>query len=374
MNKVKVRNSNLELYRIIVMLFIVAHHYVVNSGLTNIGGPIISNPTSRKSLFLLLFGAWGKTGINCFVLITGYFLCKSQITLKKFLKLLLQVMFYKILINTIFWVSSYEPLTVEGLFKVLVPIRTVGTGFTAAYLIFFLFIPFLNILVNNMNEKQHILLLALVSFTYVFLGTLPFFSITMNYVSWFMVLYIIASYIRMYPKKIFDNAKVWGWVSLVFIVIASISVLVCAYISKLLDCPLWYYFVQDSNTALAVLVGVSTFLFFKNLKMKHHPLINRISATCFGVLLIHANGDTMRRWLWQDVLDNVGMYNSSILFLHSILSVLGVFVICSIIDMARIKFIETPFLNRFDKEYDRLCLWFNQKKAYILRKLNIKED
>lgn len=29
----KQRNSNLELYRIIVMLAIVAHHYVVNSGL-----------------------------------------------------------------------------------------------------------------------------------------------------------------------------------------------------------------------------------------------------------------------------------------------------------------------------------------------------
>lgn len=374
MNKVKVRNSNLELYRIIVMILIVAHHYVVNSGLTSLYGPISINPTSEKSLFLLLFGAWGKTGINCFVLITGYFMCKSQITLKKFLKLILQVMFYRILINTVFWISSYEPLTIEGLLKSLVPIRTIGTGFTAAYLIFFLFIPFLNILVNNMNEKQHILLLALLSFTYVFLGTVPFFSITMNYVSWFMVLYIIASYIRIYPKKIFDNAKVWGWGSLIFIIIAALSVIICAYISKLLNRSLWYFFVQDSNTILAVLVGVSTFLFFKSLKMKHHPLINRISATCFGVLLIHANSDTMRRWLWQDALNNVGMYDSSVLWIHSILSVLGVFVICSIIDMIRIKFVETPFFNLYDKVYDRLCLWFNQKEAYILRKLHIKED
>ena len=31
--QIKQRNSNLELYRIIVMLLIVAHHYVVNSGL-----------------------------------------------------------------------------------------------------------------------------------------------------------------------------------------------------------------------------------------------------------------------------------------------------------------------------------------------------
>ena len=64
------------------MLLIVAHHFVVNSGLLE---PIYDNPTSKTSLFLLLFGAWGKTGINCFVLITGYFMCTSQISLKKFL-------------------------------------------------------------------------------------------------------------------------------------------------------------------------------------------------------------------------------------------------------------------------------------------------
>ena len=231
----------------------------------------------------------------------------------------------------------------------LIPIRTLATGFTAAYLIFFLFIPFLNILVNNMNEKQHILLLGLVSFTYIFLGTVPFFSVTMNYVSWFMVLYIIASYIRIYPKKIFDNTKLWGWLSVMFIIIASLSVVVCAYISKIINASVWYYFVQDSNTLLAVLIGVTSFLFFKNIKMKYSPSINKISATCFGVLLIHANSATMRRWLWEDVLNNVGMYNSEMLIFHAILSVLGVFVICSIIDALRIKLIETPFLKWYDK-------------------------
>lgn len=262
MSKIKLRDSNLELYRIIVMMLIIAHHYVVNSGLTSLGGPISANPTSARSLFLLFFGAWGKTGINCFVLITGYFMCKSQITLKKFLKLFLQVMFYKILINSIFWILSYEPLTIQGLAKALIPIRTLGKGFPAAYLLFFLFIPFLNILVNNMNEKQHILLLILLSFTYIFLGTVPFFSVTMNYVSWFMVLYIISSYIRLYPKKIFSNGKMWGWICLLLIIIASLSLVVCAYISKITDKSLWYYFVQDSNTLLAVLIGVTSFLFF----------------------------------------------------------------------------------------------------------------
>lgn len=348
MSKTKLRDSNLELYRIIVMLLIVAHHYVVNSGLTSLGGPISSDPTSARSLFLLLFGAWGKVGINCFVLITGYFMCKSQITLKKFMKLFLQILFYRIVIGLAFLISSYEPLTLSGILNMLVPIRTVSTGFTSAFLLFFLFIPFLNILVNNMSEKQHIILIGLVSFTYIFLGTVPLFSVTMNYVSWFMVLYIISSYIRIYPKKIFENTKIWGWASLICIIIASLSVIVCAYISKAIGKSLWYYFVTDSNTLLAVLIGVSTFLFFKNTKIKYSPFINKVSATCFGVFLIHANSDAMRRWLWKDVLNNVGMYSSDFLILHAVSSVICVFVVCSIIDMIRIKLIETPIFKRFN--------------------------
>lgn len=53
----KVRDSNLELFRIITMLLIVAHHYVVNSGLLDVNGPILSNSFSCDSLFLLIVGA-----------------------------------------------------------------------------------------------------------------------------------------------------------------------------------------------------------------------------------------------------------------------------------------------------------------------------
>ena len=85
----KERSSNIELFRIITMILIVAHHYVVNSGVVQAvltGNDIMS----FNSQFLLLFGWGGKTGINCFVLITGYFMCTSNISLKKFLKLFLE--------------------------------------------------------------------------------------------------------------------------------------------------------------------------------------------------------------------------------------------------------------------------------------------
>ena len=87
------RDSNLELFRCITMLLIVAHHYVVNSGLLASDGPVWENSCSWRSQFLLIFGAWGKTGINCFVLITGYYMCKSEITARKYFRLLAEIYF-----------------------------------------------------------------------------------------------------------------------------------------------------------------------------------------------------------------------------------------------------------------------------------------
>ena len=49
----KERNSNIELYRIFLMLLIIAHHYVVNSGLMdNIYGDIFSIKSSFMAVLL----------------------------------------------------------------------------------------------------------------------------------------------------------------------------------------------------------------------------------------------------------------------------------------------------------------------------------
>lgn len=118
----KQRSSNLELYRIICMLMIVAHHFVVCSGLTAQGGPLSSGTISPNSLYLRLFGMWGKVGINCFMMITGYFMCTSQITIRKYLKLLLQIYFYNILFYVIFSIVGYETLSFNRILNLLVPI------------------------------------------------------------------------------------------------------------------------------------------------------------------------------------------------------------------------------------------------------------
>ena len=72
--------------------------------------------------------------------------------------------------------------------------------------------------------------------------------------------------------------------------------------------------------------------------------------TTFGVLLIHANSDVMRQFLWKDFLKNMSFYNSNKLCIHAVCSILGVYCTCVIIDLLRIKFIETPFLKLLEKK------------------------
>lgn len=50
------RNSNIELYRIVLMLIIIAHHYVVNSGIMD--SITKQNALNYKSIFSSVFG-WG---------------------------------------------------------------------------------------------------------------------------------------------------------------------------------------------------------------------------------------------------------------------------------------------------------------------------
>lgn len=339
----KARNSNLELYRIIVMLLIVAHHYVVNSGLMDV---MQETPFSGRSIFFYLFGAWGKTGINCFLMITGYFMCTSQITVRKFLKLLFEVEFYKIAIYAIFLLSGYETFSVSGCIKSIVPMLSLTDGFVSCFLVFYLCIPFLNILVHNMDRRMHGLLMLLGLFIYTVHGTLPGMSVSMNYVSWFCVLYFIASYIRLYLTNMLSNVK-WGGYAGLCVLVSSISIVLALWISARMGKHIYQYrLVSDSNALMAVATAVTSFMFFKNLKIPYNKYINTIGASTFGVLLIHANSDTMRRWLWKDVVDCVEHYTDELFWLYPVVAVFLIFTICVVIDILRIRFVERPFFEK----------------------------
>ena len=124
-----------------------------------------------------------------------------------------------------------------------------------------------------------------------------------------------------------------------------------------------YLLVQDSNTFLALTNGITSFMWFKSMKIRHFKWINTIAASAFGVLLIHANSNTMRQWLWKDTVDCVGHFDTPYYSLYAIGCVLAIYALCTLIDYIRIKTIETPLLNATEKA----CYWVRDKFVKVER-------
>ena len=103
-------------------------------------------------------------------------------------------------------------------------------------------------------------------------------------------------------------------------------------------------------TNFLLCVAVSSFLWFKGLGIPYNKWINLVGGSTFGVLLIHANSDAMRTWLWRDLIDCVGHYSLPIidLVLYSTGTVCIIFTVCILIDRLRIKMVEVPFFRWYD--------------------------
>ena len=164
-----------------------------------------------------------------------------------------------------------------------------------------------------------------------------------------MTLYFVAAYIRLYPWDWMKNNRICGSLLLTGLFVTIISILMDDLGGEEYY---GYYLVGDANMALAFFIGLFAFLFFNNLELGYNKFINGIAATTFGVLCIHANSDAMRTLIWKNILDVSSEYDDSLLGLiaHAGLSLIGVFVICSSIDMLRIHYIEKPLLGWLEKK------------------------
>lgn len=331
-----VRSSNLELLRIIAMLAIVSTHYNYC-----ISDDLMWEYKDQQGVFHWMLSSYGKTGINIFMLISGYFMCTKEITLNKYIKLLAQIYFYNILIGTIFIISGDIPLSMKSLFDIVFPFRTIHQDyFITDFLLFYPLMPFVRVLVTNINKKQHLSLIGIFTLIYV-VYNLPGFSSPVNPIGWFVFIFVIASYIRFYGFPLLEHNKIhWGMLSLISIA----CILVCV----------WYFCKTGKYEPLrltrslhypgSVIVSLSVFMYFKNLKLKYNKYINVMGGATFGILLIHSNSEAMRYFLFTKVIDTREIFMDQN-YIIPILYIISIFMVCSVIEIIRQKTIERPMLN-----------------------------
>lgn len=344
----KVRSSNIELLRIVCMFFVVARHFVGQSGVEELYDYSLA-PTANM-LWMQFWGMWGKTMINAFVLITGYFMCTGCLTKHRLMKIAFPMVFWHFAIYFLFLLFGCESASPVALFKVCTHFfGAINKGFSVSFFWFYLGIPFYNLLLKSLDRKTHALLAGLLCLQFTVASTFFFNTGAFNHTFWYMTLYFVGSYIRLYPMSWMSKNRICVPILLGCIGIAHLEVIVADYAVAygFTKSIFEYWLVCDSDKLLALVIGVLLFLTFKNLKVGQSRIVNTIASTTFGILLIHSSSSAIRKFLWIDLFDVAGHYGLSTckLVAFSVGAVACVYVVCSALEFLRIRLLEKPIMK-----------------------------
>ncbi|MCQ2514398.1 MAG: acyltransferase [Ruminococcus sp.] len=343
----KGRNSNFELLRIICMLLIIMHHLALH-GQHDFGEYIYAELSVRE----LLLG--GKIGVNCFVMISGYFLAGSSFKLKKIAKPYLQVFFWSAICLIFVYSTGYIEPEYKTTLSSLVPFTFGSYWFATTYLILCILAPFINTLIRNISKRQYqgllVFLTVLWCVSYTSVCRKPGFS----EVGWFIFIYMIAAYIRLYPSAFTEKCLLNFVLAAVCLIIAGFLM----YADLMWNFRIGFIY-EDSNFKTLYqenylpifFASIFIFLGFKNLKLGCIKPINLIATASFGVYLIHDN-KLISDILWNQWIVTI-QYSDSIAFGYGIFWAVVIYAVCAVLDMVRLFLFEKPVFYIWDRIEDK---------------------
>lgn len=338
------RGSNYELMRIISMFMIVCWHVFLNGANIGSGGENI------MTIYYLL-RAIMVVHVNSFVLVSGYFQCKSKFKMSKLLSLNNSVWFYKVVI-LIGAIILGERVTKITIIRNVFPLDLENYWFIKIYLMLYILSPYLNRLIENIGKKEHKRLVLILFFMFSLISTCTgqealYGTVNSGYsLASFMFLYLLGAYFRKYPIKntyfgkrfslslqkliLFCGFFIIALINFSFNIV-SLRLLNGGSVSKYIGNIINIAFVQYDNP-LVVIQSVMYFLFFGYLSF-NSKIINKISATTFGVYLIHEN--LFLRYNMYKVLKFPAVVTSKTIFIRVFIVSLIIFIICSVIEYIR---------------------------------------
>ncbi len=352
-NSNKERYLNFDIYKIVCMLLIIAHHFLKHGSYWNVTS---ANDSGFNYYLEAIIGTLFVISVNGYVMITGYFGSKTKFRFKKVLQLIGVGVFYALLCY--FWALGLGLIKFE--FKqffyqifFLVNKDFWFFWFLKIYLILYLVSPFLNKILEHSTKKQlywlcfGILLFCLLCSNFEYekiLGTNNGFSFV-----WFCMLYLIAGTIRKCDVKM----KTWvaALVSLALFAIIFTLHLHPEYCeSKYIIYGFGFKGVTllnpDYSNILVVLFSISMFLLFKNIKLKttnKNHVISLLASCTLGVYLLHEHPLT-RSYIFRNIFRTTQYAAGSGSALYLLLFIVLLFAVGVIIDLIRKIVVKIMFL------------------------------
>lgn len=273
----KTRDSNIELMRLICLIMITIHHRIV---FTISKVPIILDGQGEIDYLTainIIVNAFCYIGVNCFVLISGYY--GINLKWKKLYGLCVACTFY-MLIRNLLVAGGIIDDNFFSIRNLLMPLTSNTYWFITDYVILCLLSPILNKAIQNLKKKEFLLILFAFTIANIYFGYgfLKYNSNGHN-VSQFVYLYLIAAYIRRYVKIQEINRNY----SLYIYILASLAFGILSIISHYYHIPKFRSFAY--NNPLLLVSSISFLLYMLSFRFQNN-IINWMASSALAIYLI----------------------------------------------------------------------------------------
>ena len=302
------RQISLEILRILCMLFIIVGHVGGRSGIESFSS----------------FATIAPHAVNCFILISGYFLITSKFKIERVLRVILETIFYTFTITIILYLLGKA--STQDIAKSIMPFAPTKFSywFVNKYLAVILLSPFICNVCATINKRQYqILLVTLLLIGSSLIIVFPFGELFGNGFSllWMTTVFITGGYLRLHAPQF----RYWGLTTLGLLLLYNI----CNIYGQGKIC-LGY------NSLITYALAICTFMWFSKLSIPNTGILAKttifIAPHVFAAYLIHEQG-LMRTYI-VDILHKFSGHMPNMLYLY--IFGIAVILISVIIDKFRI--------------------------------------
>lgn len=340
MTETKARQKNLEKLRCLAMMMVVILHFL---GKGNLLGDVSAPEMSMVGVAAWVLESLCIVAVNCYMLISGYFLCESSFKLSRLLGLYLQIWMYSMGVGLAAWVTGLVPVdevNIHYFLSLLFPVSMGHYWFMTAYVFLYLLFPLVGMAVKRMTKERFTLVLALCLGAFCVLKSVLPFRLEEDGQGydflWYLCVFLVAAYIRKFGVKFLE--KRWHCICL-YLISCTVMLLELYGLRRLYlsrgSFGLILKISFEYNHILVLLAATGLFGWFR-LSKNEGILANAaavIAPYVLGVYLLHENIGIRygwQEWFQADQIQTVGQ-----LILWTAIAVICVFAVGIITEAVR---------------------------------------
>ena len=346
----KVRESNIELLRIILMIMIISHHVIVHSLGLNYQQSLAQHDLSIY--YKIFVNSFLVLGVNTFVFISGYYGMKFKT--KAVISFTLQAVFYSVGIYLFFLILNHDSFDIKVFILNFIPISRYTWWFLSLFLGLYFISPILNKGFDSLEHRNKIItLIGLVYFdcfsSFWWHSGLSGDGYSVFY---FIVLYLVARYLSATITKI-KRPFLYLAVSTLILVIIAFLLLYNSKMSRL-------SIIFSYNNPILIFSSIMLFYVFKNIKIQS-KFINTISGLVFGIYLLHDH-ELVRELICKYIAKVQTNYFGFEFLIYIFSAIALIFIISAFIEYIR-KIVFDTLLNKLE------LYWENNDQIQKRRKI-----